>query len=251
MPTALINNTSGTGVGVTNTGSLAFDINTATITDGGPQFALGPSQPTLPLTVNPGDPATFFPIVFAPDDLGVFNGILHFSTDLLAPQDEVDQPLTGLSIPFFPVSILDNDDRMIMFTFDSNELLFMLIDNFNYEDDDSIIEFNGSLWQQVGQEKTIERLLVYYENIGVCSGLRFDIICLRPSISPDTYDTVTKNISIGTVDATGEDRSAYVDIVASGEILFLRMTRVRDTGPCSILAITPFFADRGEKVENV
>jgi len=249
MPTAKTLSTSGTQVGVENVGSAAFDIVAAAITVGGTWFALTPPV-VLPITINFGDPPTFFPIVFSPDDIGVFNGTLRFTTDLLAPQLHIDVPLSGLSVPFFAVSVLDNANRVILFAFDGGEIKFIETNNYDYGDRDSFLEFNGTLWSSPGQEKTLERLEIFYENIGV-SSVTAVVTVLRPSQGADHYDVVQGAVTIGTAAADGTDRSAYIDITASGEIMFLSITRLRGTGPCALTAIIPHFADRGEKVENV
>lgn len=249
MPTAMANSTSTATLGVRNDGGAAFNITAAVITTGGTWFALSPAV-ALPVTLNPTD-IVYFPIVFSPDDIGVFAGNLRFTTDLLAPLNTVNVALSGLSVPFFAVSILNNANRVILFGFDGGELKFPETNIYNYANGDSVLEFNGSLWQEFGQEKTIERLEIFYENIGVCTGLKCELIALRPSISADHYDIVTKTITIGTSVADDSDRSAFVDLTASGEILLLRITRLSNTGPCSITGILPHFAARGEKVENV
>jgi hypothetical protein len=248
MPTAKVDNTSTTSIGVKNVGGVAFNVTGATITAGGTFFALTPPV-ALPVTLNPGD-VVYFPVVFSPNDIGVFTGNLRFTTDLLAPLNQLNVALSGLSVPFFSVSVLDNANRMILFGFDG-ELKFPETNIYNYANGDSVLEFNGALWQGHGQEKTIERLEVLYENIGVCTGLKCELIALRPSVDPDHYDAVSKTISIGTVLADSSDRSAYFDLTASGEILLLRLTRLSNTGPCSLTGVVPHFADRGEKVENV
>lgn len=250
MITTKVGTTSTTNVGVENVGSAPFDVTAAAITVGSPIFTLVPSV-TLPVTINPGDPPTFFPIVFAPTDVGVVTGNLEFTTDLIAPQDTVEVPLSGLGVPFVPVSILDNGNRVILLGFDGGELKFPQINIFDYQELDSVIEFNGTLWNMPGMEKTIERMEVYYENLGVCTGLTLTLTVLRPSMGPDHYDVVSKTISIGTELADETDRSAYFDLTATGEIMFCTLSRTKATGPCSITAVIPHFADRGDKVENV
>lgn len=250
MLTTKVGDTSTTNVGVENVGTAGFNLLTAAITAGGPIYTLLPTV-TLPVLINPGDPPVFFPIVFAPDDVGVSLGTLEFTTDLIAPQDTVDVPLSGLGVPFIAVSILDNGNRVILLGFDGGELKFPQINTYDYQDLDSVLDFNGVLWQSPGMEKTIERIEILYENIGVCTGIVVALTVLRPSMGADHYDVVTKTISIGTALADGTDRSAYVDMTASGEIIFLSITRTKATGPCALTAVIPHFADRGEKVGNV
>jgi hypothetical protein len=250
FPTTLLSSTSTIQVGVENVGSSAFTISAATITAGGTLFVLTPAV-TLPVTINPGDPIVYFPLLFTPTDVGLANGTLEFTTDLVAPQHLVDVTLAVFVVPFIAVSVLDNSSRVIFFGFDSGSLKFIETNDYNYSDQDSALEFNGALWERPGYENTIERIEVYYENIGVCTGLTATLTILRPSIGPDVMDIVTQTISIGTASADGTDRTAYFDLTASGEIMRLSLTRIKASGPCSITAIRPCFADRGEKVENV
>lgn len=252
------------GIGLQNVGAVAFHITNLQITSGAPQF-LFPSGSAvgwgvlwglgwgagLPLTLNPGDPPIFIEIEFAPDDVGIFNGNLEITTDLVAPQNKVEVALSGLSIPFIPVSVLSNVNRTILFGFDSGSNKFLEINTFNYAEQDSVLECNGTLWNNPGMEKTIERMEVYYENVGVCTGLSLTLTVLRPSQGPDAFDVVSKTVTIGTAAADGTDRSQYFDLTASGEIIFLTVTRIKNTGPCILTAFIPHFADRGEKVENV
>src|SRR6267142_290289 len=228
MPTTKVDTTGGTSVGVENKGAAPFNITAAAINVGGTWFVLTPAG-ALPVTKNFGDPPTFFPIAFTPDDLGVFLGNLRFTTNLLAPQNVIDVPLSGLSVPFFAVSILDNVNRVILLAFEGGEIKFIVTNVYDYQDVDSVLEFNGTLWNSPGSEKTIERLQVFYENIGVCEELKFDLTVLRPSMGDDHFDVVTKTIEIGTVLADSSDRSTYVDLTATGEIMFLTITRVKGT----------------------
>lgn len=248
-PTTKENTTSSFSVGVKNVGSIAFNVTAAVITVGGTWFVLTPTV-TLPVTINPGA-TVFFPINFTPNDVGVFNGTLQFTTNLVAPYNTVNVPLAGLSVPFIAVSILDNSSRAVMFSFQGGALKFIDTNVYDYQDDDSVLEFNGSLWNSLGQEKTIERIEVFYENIGVCQQLVCTLTILRPSVGADSFDVVTKTITIGTAAADNTDRSQFVDITGSGELIFLSITRPKAQGPCALTAIVPHFADRGEKVESV
>lgn len=247
--TTKANTTSAFSVGIKNVGAFAFNVTGATISVGGTWFVLTPAV-GLPVTLNPND-TVFFPINFTPNDIGVFNGTLHFTTNLVAPYNAFDVPLAGLSVPFIPVSILDNANRAVMFAFQGGALKFIDTNVYDYQDDDSVLVFNGSLWDSLGQEKTIERIEVFYENIGVCQQLVCTLTILRPSIGADSFDVVTKIITIGTVTADNTDRSQFIDLTGSGELIFLSITRPKAQGPCALTAIVPHFADRGEKVENV
>lgn len=243
------NTTSAFSVGIKNVGGFAFNVTAAVISVGGTWFVLTPPV-TLPVTINPGS-TVFFPINFTPNDVGVFNGTLNFTTSLVAPYNSINVPLAGLSVPFIPVSILDNSNRAVMFAFQGGALKFVDTNIYDYQDDDSVLVFNGALWQSFGQEKTIERIEVFYENIGVCQQLVCTLTILRPSITSDSFDVVTKTVSIGTLAADNTDRSQFIDLTGSGELIFLSITRPKAQGPCALTAIVPHFADRGEKVENV
>jgi hypothetical protein len=118
-------------------------------------------------------------------------------------------------------------------------------------DQDCVLIFNGSVWDKPGYEKNLGRFEVFYEDYGVCTGLKLTIQVWRPSATPPVIDSQTRTISIGTVAADRTEKSAYFDVNMAGELILVTLTRNANTGPVSILGFTPWFIDAGEKVENV
>jgi hypothetical protein len=245
-------------INVQNTGTADFHITAISFPTGNPPFSLDATNPSLPIDLPPGGPPVGITIDFDPTSYGGSFGEIQFTTDLASPQNEVSVALSGLNNPFIPVSILTGATRAIIIGFSNTPLsaqgvilqLAQGIANFNFAGVGTLV-FNGELWNSPGQEKTLERLEIFYENLGVCTGLVASVTVLRPSIAPNSFQTVTDTINIGSLSADGSDRSAYFDLTASGEIAVLTLTRPAGAGPCSITAIGIAISDRGEKVENV
>jgi hypothetical protein len=257
-PTTVINQTNTYGVGLYNGGSTSVTIDTAAISEGSPTFTLAASgQPTLPYTLNAGD-TVYFPVVFAPTESGLQTGQLDFTTSLSPSPGTILANLEGLCVPFIPVSVVSDSIRQIIIGYQTNpnvstgiiQGLLQTVENFNVDAVSTLI-FNGTLWNSPGMEKTLERLMIYYENIGACLGLILNVITFRPSLGSDYFQVVTATVNLGTAAADNTDRSAYIDLQASGEIMILQIIRPAGAGACSITGIIPSFADRGEKVENV
>lgn len=146
------------------------------------------------------------------------------------------------------VDVLQNTSRAIMLGFTN------LIKKFDVSFDselDQVLVFNDTLWDSPGNEKTLRRIEVLYENVGVCTGLKLDLKSWRQTLTPPAYDTETVTISIGDVSADLSERSAFFDVEMAGELIVVTLTRIHSTGPVSILGFIPHFEDKGEKVENV
>jgi hypothetical protein len=120
------------------------------------------------------------------------------------------------------------------------------------------IQLNNPLWDNPGVEKILQRLEIYYENLGICQ-LGLNIQVWRPTLNAGAggFDTKIVSIQIGDASADGSDRSAYFDLQISGELILATITRPINlsgggtNGPCSITGLTPHFSDVGEKVEGV
>jgi hypothetical protein len=134
--------------------------------------------------------------------------------------------------------------------FDGSSFDFSGFSNFDLASDSTTV-FNGALWDNPGSEKTLHRLEVFYENVGICTGLKLDISVWRPSLTPPGFDSMTQTISLGDASADLSERTTFFDVDLSGELIIAKITRLSATGAVSILGFTPHFEDRGEKVENV
>jgi hypothetical protein len=156
-------------------------------------------------------------------------------------------PVSVMVVFLFSVNVLLNTSSAILLGFLNSTEQF---DGSTFNPAiDSVLIFNGSLWNSPGNEKTLARMEVYYENVGVCTGLKLDISVWRPS--DNAYDTQSKTITIGDVSADLSERSAYFDVNMSGELIVIQLTRLASSGPVSLLGFVPWFSDRGEKVGDV
>lgn len=231
---------------ILNTGTVNFHVTALTVT-GDPSFTITP--PGLPALI-PFGGGIILPVDWFPQLLGLLTGDLEIDTDLAAPQNVVHVSMSGVSVALFAVSILSGALYQFLFGIDDSSNHVLIDGDFNAQWD-GILEFNGVLWGAVGQEKTMQRLYVLYENVGVCAGLKATVTVLRPTKGADFYDVVEKTVTIGTVLADGKVRSAFWDLQASGEIAFLKITRPGNSGPLSLVGFVPSFDVKGEKVENV
>lgn len=181
-----------------------------------------------------------------------FAGIFTGSATLKSILADLVIPLYVTSLFLNSVVVLANKTRTIMLGFNS-PINIETFDTSSFDFGvDCVLIFNGALWNNPGVEKTLRRLEVFYENVGVCTGLKLDISVWRPSLTPPAFDVAPSNqITIGDVSADLSERSAFFDVNLSGEIIIAKLTRLASTGPVSLLGFTPHFEDRGEKVENV
>jgi hypothetical protein len=235
---------------ITNTGTAAFDINNILIAVGA-DFTLS-GLPAFPYTVNPAA-SVGFNVAFSPvSAVGPLAGLIRAVTTLATANQDV--AVQGTAVLLIPVAIVTNTVRALVFGFNDINLanpVHKQLSSLDLNNDQAgTLIFNGAIWEMGGQEKTVERLEVFYENYGVFT-LTFTFKCLRPSMGADSFDIVTNTVQLGTAAADGTERSQFVDLTASGEILELTVTRGASGGYVSLIAIIPQFAERGEKVENV
>lgn len=181
------------------------------------------------------------------DIVGAFSG----SATLKSVLSDLVIPLTVTVFFFTSVDILGNKTRAI--------ILGNLAPSANVKFDGtsfnsatpSVLIFNGALWDNPGNEKTLHRLEVFYENVGQCIQLKLDLSIWRPSLTPPAFDTFTQTIIIGDLSPDSSERTAFFDVNVTGELIVGKLTRMPSSGPVSILGFTLHFEDRGEKVENV
>jgi hypothetical protein len=206
-----------------------------------------------PLTLPPGACITIG-VKFTPTILGLLKEIVNIQTNLGANPFTVS--LSGLSTLLCPIAIVTGAVRELILAFitGAGVVTHKVLSSANLNSTEaSTLIFNGAVWKQPGSERTMQRLEVFYENLGVAT-LTATLTCLRavvgPPANPDFVDTVVKTITIGTAAADGSERSEFFDFTASGEILELKITRPANGGQVSIIGFIPHFAPRGEKVEG-
>lgn len=236
------------GMFLTNPGDLPYTVTGAVFTGSG-DFTLNPSSDAFPYTINPGDPHKSFFVDFNPTEVGIISGTVTFATDAPAPQDNVAVKLTGQGILLFPINVLTGIEQGLLFG--ANNASKIMNTDFNNPDVDSVLEFNGSLWNNLGFEKTLRRVEIYYRNVGACTGLVLTVKAFRPTLTlPPKEQTQSVTINIGDSTADDSERSQFFDCVLAGEIIIAQLKRTKNTGPCAIIAIVPEFEDKGPKVEN-
>lgn len=214
----------------------------------GTEYLLTP-KPTLPFTVAAGASQPIF-IKFYPRVTGYLTDSFIAITDL---EGTIYCPLQGICQLVVPVAIcVNNTQQLVVGGYDSNGLqgkpapLASIAGDYNGDQAGSLI-FNGALWEALGEEKTLFRLGFYYENLGVAV-LTGTLTVFRPQGGVDNFQTVPFSITLGTALADKTTRYEEVDVVATGEIITLSLSRGVSSGPNSICAIVPFFEPRGEKV---
>jgi hypothetical protein len=239
------------GVNFQNPGNATYNVTAAVFTGDAAFSEDVPDNPGFPFAVNPGDSIPWF-IDFDPTEIGNLIGNVQFATDAAAPQDLVDVPLSGLSVLLVPVHVLVGDERKPWIGFGGGSTVPRTVgSDYNNPDVTSLFIFNGTLWDKPGFEKTLRRLEVFYANLGVCE-LRLTVTSYRPTLSgPNKFDSQSVNITIGDATADETERSQFFDVTMAGEILTLRVTRFANSGPCALIGFTPYFEDKGEKVEDV
>lgn len=210
------------------------------------QFVGLPFSSTIPVpfTVVHGGGNQLFVIDASPLVVGNFVGSVTVKSNF----PDIVIPLSSSVVFVDSVDVLTGATVAVLLGF--GDATIEKFDGSSYDSAlNDVLIFNGSLWNNPGNEKTLARLEVYYENVGVCTGLKLDLKVWRPSTN--AYDTLTKTITIGDALADNSERSAYFDVNLSGEVIEAKLTRLASTGPVSILGFIPWFSDRGEKVENV
>lgn len=226
-----------------NVGNADFNLTAITLTnDAGGAITID-SMTALPVTLHPGDIYQSVTLKFTPKVMGPVSGSMTFTTTIGA----VVVPLSAVAVPVLPVAILTGTIFSFLFAYQdgTNE---QFVENV-FDGVSGFFIFNASVWGSVTQEKTLERLYVIYENVGVCT-LTLTAKILRPQQGPDFYDTVTDTITIGTALADGSLRSDFFDLQATGEIIELTVSRADNGGPCGICGFVPQFDVKGEKVEK-
>lgn len=206
------------------------------------------SSEPLPVTIPAGGFLPAVPFQATHALLGTIAGVITFVTG--AGNVTIASSVT--TVPFVEVDPLLGSQRDLIFAFqdksgqhmpDATDLNFGL---------DCLLVFNGAIYNNPGNEKTLRRLEVYYENIGLCNqGLQLTLKAWRPTLNPPAFDTQVVTISLGDASPDSSERSAFFDVNLSGEIIVMQLVRLANTGPVSLIGFIPHFEDKGEKVEGV
>lgn len=203
----------------------------------------------FPIQLAPGD-SIQISVIFTPLSLGLLTDVLNVQTDLQAAAYQI--PVQGNGVLLIPVAIITDNTRALLFSYINDTLvvnhLTMNPADLNSEVACAFIP-NGNLWNMPGIEKQINQIEFFYENLGVAT-LTVSITSHRPSAGADNFQTVTSTMVIGTALADGTERSAMCDLIISGEILTMTVSRAALGGPVSLIGYIPHFEERGEKVEN-
>lgn len=203
----------------------------------------------LPIILAPGA-SIQVGIVFNPTTLGVLTDSFLIQTNLQGSPYSV--PLQGNGVLLIPVAVITNNTRILLWAYVTQAVAVthqqMSSTDFNSENASTLI-LNGALWNKPGEEKTLERVEIFYENFGVAT-ITVSVTSFRPSGGADNFQTVSKSVTLGTALADGTERSTFADLTISGEILTLSVTRAALGGPVSLIAFQPHFQKRGEKVES-
>jgi len=203
-----------------------------------------------PITINDGTSHNFTARAHY-TTVGIFSGSITF-------QNALADVVVALYVTvefLFSVNPLLNTSRAILMGFVNAGIgMPKKFDGTDFDGElNNVLIFNGTLWDNPGNEKVLRRLQVFYENVGVCTGLKLDVKSWRPTLTPPPgqFDTVTRTITIGNANADSEEMSAFFDVELAGELIVAQLTRLADTGSVSILGFIPHFEDKGEKVESV
>jgi hypothetical protein len=245
--TTQVGKTTSLNVLIRNVGTVTFNVTALALTTGTQYSFTG--APTPPFAILAGNSQSVT-VTFAPLTVGALSDILTATTDVGGSPTLAIQ---GLAVFIFPIAIIpSNIKRVVVGGYDALGLQGapapseLIPDSYNSAED-SNLELNGSLWEALGEEKTLFRLGFFYENLGPAQ-LTFTATTPRPQNGADAYDSVPATASFGTALADGKERYAEVDLVATGEQISLSMARTGATGPVSLCALVPYFSKRGEKV---
>lgn len=214
-----------------------------------PQFVgvvMFSSPQAFPFTVTAGNFVTVS-VVCGYAILGVITSTLVITAQGGAT---LSVPLTSDATLFFlGTGVLQNTLRAIILGFSQPINKQLNQGNSNSELANTLV-FNGSLWDRPGNEKQLERIEVFYENVGVCTGLTATVQSWRSALTPPAYDTATQTITLGDASADGKELSAFFDLTMTGELIILTITRSANSGPLSLIGFIPHFVEKGEKVES-
>lgn len=234
-------------VTVKNVGGASVQLNTIAMVGGAPFGVSG--APGLPLTLNPNDTTTFN-ATFNPSTIGSFTDTLRIGTATIG---NVDTAVQGNGVALIPVAIIVDNVHQIVFSFNTtNSTAHNSLDSstLNNVDMASTLIFNGAIWNDPGNERTLMRLEVFYENYGVVP-VTATISAFRPTnANANNFQTATKTVNLGTALADKTERSAFFDIQLSGEIITVQLSRAANGGQVSLIGIFPHWEPKGEKIAN-
>lgn len=238
---------------VTNNGVGAVTVNAIALASG-INFSLN-TVPALPHTLtNPGDSLSFN-VRFTPTVGGSLTDTLNITTTANNPA----VPVSGNGVQITPVSILTQNSRQVLWSFvdGSGVVLHKQLDASNslglLTSPGALagtLILNGTIWNSIGNEKVLRRMVVYYENVGV-GALTCTVSTWRPSTpggTIDTFDSKTQSINLGSAAADLTERVGFFDIQMAGEIIVVSFTRPASGGPLSLIGFLPEFEDKGERV---
>lgn len=248
--TTVVGGTRSIAVQLKNVGSGSFDLLSENFTDG--TDYTDASTVVYPLTLAPGAHQTYL-IQFLPTETGFLTDAFNVVTDTAGT---VSLPIQGVSVLLISIDICTENIRgVVVGGIDAlgvqgkpaPQKLFPL--NLNSNQAGTVV-FNGAIWQGLGMEKTMTKLAFYYENYGVAN-FTITLRVFRPQQGADAVQTYIYPGTLGTVTADQSYRYAEIDTFATGEMIFMTLTRVANSGPLCIDIINPIFEQRGEKVRDV
>jgi hypothetical protein len=221
----------------------------------------------LPVTIPPLGRASFI-IGYNHEENGPTSATITVTNNSSVPSLNI--PVTASAVPLVSNNPLVGTGLVLAFGTNSGTSYKADTLPSSRTDQSATLIFNEPFWDMPGMEKTLMRLEVFYEDLGICA-LELTATTTRPQFAPfgpeggigsggfggnaPIIDTKTSSINIGSIAADGKDQTAFFDIEATGELIILMLKLPNNQPPgqgiCSLTGFTPHFADRGEKVENV
>lgn len=233
-----------------NTGAVTVHLSAWACTN---QYVLS-SLPALPFTLAPGASVTA-QIKFSPNVTG--SPIPGQSVSILTQEGAGDGALlVGNSYVIIPVSVLPSNIKRMFLGFNDPVLgpnLKYITSPIAYNSDQpTTLVFNGTIFKKPSVEKTVLRVWVAYENLGVCT-LTLELKVWRPQLNNGAggWDSKTSLLQLGDASADGSERTGYFDLENEGEIIVMTITRAASSGPMALISLIPEFVPAGEKVEGV
>lgn len=154
-----------------------------------------------------------------------------------------DVPLTGSGVLLLPINNLANTEQVMLIGFGQGvqEALPFELNN----DEDGTFTLTGSLWGFIAGEKDIMRVALLYEDLGIAT-----ITVTADVVHDNTVDTVSTTLTIGTAGATGKTLLAFADLITSGYLVELTISRAAAGGAVSLVSVVPYIVPRGEPIEG-
>jgi hypothetical protein len=123
------------------------------------------------------------------------------------------------------------------------------VENFNGAEEVLFI-LNDQSWSSPEIEKSLMGVEVFYENYGQAT-LQLEVKVHRPTeAAPNTFETITGSVILGTAAADKTIRREWIDIIVSGNVMEVKFKRAANAGPLCIIAFQPHFAQGGENIAD-